>query len=170
MLSKPRLTGLHQDDDYFVRPEIIRALSRRINHVSTSGIHLQPPDEMLISQLRTISIGQRIHTTFVWLGYGTIIRQSQAIEFLSLLNKLDLSKEERKMADNYFTILSNTIPERWFYAGLELGGGQPFTTGQEGEERNNRHIVSYCRSPVFRLFNSGVGQSCRITRLCRFSK
>jgi len=46
------------------------------------------------------------------------------------------------MADNYFTILSNTIPERWFDAGIQLGGGQPFTVGQEGEERNNRHIVS----------------------------
>lgn len=123
-------------------PEIIRALSRRIEDLSISGIHLQPADEMLTSQLRTISIGQKIHTTFVWLGYGTIIRRSQAIEFLSLLDQLELSEEERKMADNYFTILSNTIPERWFDAGLELGGGQPFTVGQEGEERNNRHIVS----------------------------
>ena len=97
---------------------------------------------MLVSQLRAISIGQKIHTTFAWLGYGTIIRRSQAIEFLSLLNQLELSEEERKMADNYFTILSNTIPERWFDAGLELGGGQAFTVGSEGEERNNRHIVS----------------------------
>jgi hypothetical protein len=125
-----------------VRPEIIRALSRRIEDNSISGIHLQPPDEMLTSQLRTVSIGQKIHATFAWLGYGTIIRRSQAIEFLSLLDQLELSEEERKMADNYFTILSNTIPERWFDAGLELGGGQPFTVGQEGEERNNRHIVS----------------------------
>ena len=46
------------------------------------------------------------------------------------------------MADNYFTILSNNIPERWFDGGVELGGGQAFTVGQEGEERNNRHIVS----------------------------
>ena len=110
--------------------------------VSISGIHLQPPSEMLTSQLRTISVGQRIHTTFAWLGYGTIIRRSQAIEFLSLLNKLELSEEERKMADNYFTILSNTLPERWFDAGVELGGGQPFTVGREGEERNDRHMVS----------------------------
>ena len=93
----------------------------------------------LASQLRTISLGQKVHTTFVWLGYGTIIRCSQAIEFLSLLDQLELSEEERKMADNYFTILSNTIPERWFDAGLELGGEQPFTAGQEG---NNCHIVS----------------------------
>ena len=97
---------------------------------------------MLLSQLRTISIGQKIHTTFAWLGYGTIIRRLQAIEFLSLLKELELSKEERKMADNYFTILSNNIPERWFDGGVELGGGQAFTVGQEGEERNNRHIVS----------------------------
>ena len=104
---------------------------------------------MLTSQLRTISIGEKIHTTFAWLGYGTIIRRSQATEFLSLLDKLELSEEERKMADNYFTILSNTVPERWFDAGLELGGGQPFTVGQEGEDRNNRHIVSKYRLPFF---------------------
>ena len=104
---------------------------------------------MLLSQLRTISVGQKIHTTFAWLGYGTIIRRLQAIEFLSLLSQLELSGEERKMADNYFTILSNTIPERWFDAGVGLGGGQAFTVGQEGDERNNRHIVNMCLKSVF---------------------
>ena len=108
---------------------------------------------MLLSQLRTISIGQKIHTTFAWLGYGTIIRRLQAIEFLSLLNELELSGDELKMADNYFTLLSNTIPERWFDAGIELGGGQAFTVGQEGEDRNNRHIVSYSLKSVFSFFN-----------------
>ena len=123
---------------------------------------------MLLSQLRTISIGQKIHTTFAWLGYGTIIRRLQAIEFLSLLNELELSGDELKMADNYFTLLSNTIPERWFVAGVELGGGQAFTVGQEGEDRNNRHIVSYSLKSVFfffRLINSAVGQSRGVIRL-----
>ena len=122
---------------------------------------------MLLSQLRTISISQKIHTTFAWLGYGTIIRRLQAIEFLSLLNELELSEEERKMADNYFIILSNTIPERWFDAGVELGGGQAFTVGQEGEDRNNRHIVSQCLKSFlfFRLIDSVVGQSRGIARL-----
>ncbi|KAF8808138.1 hypothetical protein BYT27DRAFT_6604113 [Phlegmacium glaucopus] len=164
-----------QDDDYFIRPEIIRALSRRIKDVSISGIHLQPPDEMLTSQLRTISIGQRIHTTFAWLGYGTMITRLQAVEFLSLLDKLDVSGEERKMADNYFTILSNTIPERWFNAGMELGGGQPFTVGQEGEERNNRHIVRAAElldSVIFKevtgvglpyISSSGIASDCSIS-------
>ena len=115
---------------------------------------------MLVSQLRTISIGQKIHTTFAWLGYGTIIRRSQAIEFLLLLDQLELSEEERKMADNYFTILSNTMPERWFDAGLELGGGQPFTVGKEGEERNNRHIVSFSAlTPLF-LFSFPIIRFC----------
>ena len=123
---------------------------------------------MLLSQLRTISIGQKIHTTFAWLGYGTIIRRLQAIEFLSLLNELELSGDELKMADNYFTLLSNTIPERWFDAGIELRGGQAFTVGQEGEDRNNRHIVSYSLKSVFfffRLINSAVGQSRGVIRL-----
>ncbi|KAF8167344.1 hypothetical protein B0H34DRAFT_13087 [Crassisporium funariophilum] len=130
-----------QDDDYFVLPEIIRALSRRIGQTPASGIHLQPPDEMLKTVLRTTVIGRSIHTTFVWLGYGTIIRRSYAVDFLSLLDKLNVTVEERQMADNYFTLLSNSIPERWFDTGIELGGGQPFTVGSEGEERNNRHII-----------------------------
>ena len=45
------------------------------------------------------------------------------------------------MADNYFTILSNTFTETWFDQGVELGGGRPFTVGVEGDERNNQHIV-----------------------------
>lgn len=47
-----------------------------------------------------------------------------------------------KMADNYYTILSNRVPEVWFDQGVELGGGQPFTVGVEGDERNDRHVVS----------------------------
>lgn len=110
---------------------------------SPRAIHLQPPDEMLSSKLRTISINPGVHTTFAWLGYGTIIKHSTAIDFLNLIDELQLSEEEHKMADNYFTILSNDVPERWFDHGIPLGGGQPFTVGSEGEERNNRHIVNF---------------------------
>lgn len=107
---------------------------------------------MLSSQLRTISIEPRVHATFAWLGYGSIITRTSAIEFLTLLDKLQLSAEEHQMADNYFTILRNEIPERWFEPGIPLGGGQAFTVGSEGEERNNRHIVSI--SILFHILQS----------------
>jgi hypothetical protein len=55
---------------------------------------------------------------------------------------LNASAEDLRMADNYFTLLSNTFPEIWFDQGIELGGGQPFTVGEEGNERNRKHIVS----------------------------
>ncbi|KAF9531946.1 hypothetical protein CPB83DRAFT_808097 [Crepidotus variabilis] len=129
-----------QDDDYLIRPRIIRALSQRMESRRLSSIHLQPPHEMLTSELRTITIQDNIHATFAWLGYGTIIKRSLAVDFLALLDQLNLTDEEHKMADNYFTILGNWLPERWFDPGISLGGGQPFTVGSEGEERNNRHI------------------------------
>lgn len=109
-----------------------------------SSIHLQPPQEMLTSTLRTVIVEPNIRTTFAWLGYGTIIKKSQAVEFLALLDQLDISDEQHKMADNYFTILRNDLPERWFDAEIELNGGVPFTTGPEGEERNSQHIVRLC--------------------------
>ena len=65
---------------------------------------------------------------------------------------LKLSKEEREMANNYFTILRNTIPEVWFDSGIELGGGMPFTVGNEGIERNYRHIVSLENAYSLNLF------------------
>lgn len=129
-----------------VLPEIIKSLQARIHDIpSVSSIHIQPADEFLTSELRAIHVDHGVlplHTTFAWLGYGTIIHRTKAVEFLQLLDALDMSDEERKMSDNYFTILSNETPERWFDAGIPLGGGQPFTVGQEGEDRNNRHIVS----------------------------
>jgi len=70
------------------------------------------------------------------------MHRSQAEDFLSLLNQLSVTDEELRMADNYFSILSNTPAEVWFDQGIELGGGQPFTVGTEGESRNRRHIVS----------------------------
>ena len=70
-----------------------------------------------------------------------MVRRTQAEDFLSLLDRLDLPNEDHKMADNYFSILGNVLPERWFYVENELGGGQPFTVGEAGDERNDRHIV-----------------------------
>lgn len=68
--------------------------------------------------------------------------QSLAVDFLSLLRLLQLTEDEMKMADNYFTILRNEYPEVWFDQGIVLQGGEPFTVGTEGNERNRRHIVS----------------------------
>lgn len=45
------------------------------------------------------------------------------------------------MADNYFSILANRQAQIWFDHGIQLGGGQPFTVGHEGDERNEKHIV-----------------------------
>jgi hypothetical protein len=68
--------------------------------------------------------------------------RTMASDFISLLRHLNVTEQTMKMADNYFTILRNTIPETWFDQSMELGGGQPFTVGIEGDNRNNRHIVS----------------------------
>lgn len=129
-----------------IYPEIIQSLRHRIRETGRS-IHLLPPKEALSSLLREIEIpALGIHTSFAWLGHGAIIPRLQAVEFLHLLDTVNATEEERKMADNYFTILSNSIPEIWFDQGLELGGGQPFTVGIEGDDRNNRHIVRHLSS------------------------
>ncbi|KAH7910439.1 hypothetical protein BJ138DRAFT_1173146 [Hygrophoropsis aurantiaca] len=131
-----------QDDDYLVLPELIRTLRARIvEDTRSAAIHLLPPHEHLSSQLRTIHSSKNIHTSFAWLGHGAILRKSQAIEFLSLLRHINASSEEGQMADNYFTILSNRISQIWFDQGIEMGGGQPFTVGSEGDSRNKRHII-----------------------------
>lgn len=71
-----------------------------------------------------------------------MMHRSLASDFLLLLQALDVPKEDVKMADNYFTILRNHPPETWFNQGIELGGGQAFTVGYEGHERNKKYIVS----------------------------
>ncbi|TFK41825.1 hypothetical protein BDQ12DRAFT_645075 [Crucibulum laeve] len=129
-----------QDDDYLVLPEVIRTLRYRISEARIPGIYLLPAHEMLSSQLRTVRVDDAILTSFAWLGHGAIIKRDRAIKFLLLLKRLNLTEDEFKMADNYFAILSNTLAETWFDQGIELGGGQPFTVGVEGDERNNRHI------------------------------
>jgi hypothetical protein len=57
------------------------------------------------------------------------------------MRRLNASEDEMKMADNYYAILANKIPEVWFDQGIELGGGQPFTVGTAGDERNKQHIL-----------------------------
>ncbi|KAH9951005.1 hypothetical protein B0H21DRAFT_720924 [Amylocystis lapponica] len=142
-----------QDDDYLIRPEIIQALHTRIAMPgSAQAIHLLPPHEHLNSSLREIHVAKPepeylsdIHTSFAWLGHGTIVHRNKAIDFISLLRRLRLSSEEMKMADNYFTILSNQIPEIWFDQDFELGGGHAFTLGVNGTERNAKHILQAAR-------------------------
>jgi hypothetical protein len=55
---------------------------------------------------------------------------------------LNVSEDEMKMADNFYTLLSNRVQEIWFDQGVELGGGEAFTVGEQGTERNRRYIVS----------------------------
>lgn len=112
------------------------------------AIHIIPPHEHLSSTLRTIAAGYdresdtyRVHTSFAWLGHGALVRRALVQEFLDLMATLNASDEEMKMADNYFTVLANRVPELWLDQGIELGGGQPFTVGHEGDERNTKHIV-----------------------------
>jgi hypothetical protein len=69
------------------------------------------------------------------------MHRSLVSDFLTLMRDLRFSAEETKIADNYFSILNNRPVETWFDQGIELGGGQPFTVGTEGNERNERHIV-----------------------------
>lgn len=84
-----------------------------------------------------------IKTTFAWLGHGAFLRRKAAIGFLRSMQGLNATDEEMKMADNYFTILANhqKYGEILFDHGIELGGGQPFTVGTEGDIRNERHMV-----------------------------
>lgn len=127
-----------QDDDYLIRPEVVTALR---HYADSAPIHLLPPPEHLSTQLRHYVQPPLVNTSFAWLGYGTLVRREQAKEFLTLLKEYDLNQGELQMADNYFTILRNAgMPTIWFDEGVELGGGQPFTVGSEGSERNWQHI------------------------------
>ncbi|KAG1825640.1 uncharacterized protein BJ212DRAFT_288074 [Suillus subaureus] len=134
-----------QDDDYLIMPEVIRTLHARALGTPDHSIHLLPPHEVLSTQLRTVVTSDGVHTSSAWLGHGTILPRTGAVDFLALLHRLNASEDEMKMADNYFTILNNQIPEVWFDQGIELGGGQPFTVGMEGNERNKMHIINACR-------------------------
>jgi len=137
---------LLQDDDYLILPEVIQTLHTRITELERpSAVYLLPPHERLSSDLRAVytsDMDGNLHTSFAWLGHGTMMHRSLASEFLSLLQVLKISEEETRMADNYFSVLRNHPPETWFDQGIELGGGQAFTVGSEGHERNKKHVVS----------------------------
>ena len=130
-------------------PEVIHALHGAIAQSSVPRtIHLLPAHEHLSTSLRQVCFPRppeaalpAVHTGFAWLGHGAMLHRSEAVDFLKLMRVLGASHTEMQMADNYYTILSNRVPEVWFDQGIELGGGHPFTVGTEGEERNNRHIV-----------------------------
>ena len=138
-----------QDDDYLIRSEIIQTLYARITEPDASRtIHLLPPHEHLSTTLREIHVLAQdgshlsdVHTSFAWLGHGTMLRRTEAQNFLSLLRYLNATSDDMKMADNFFTILNNRVPEIWFDQGFELGGGVPFTVGSEGDERNKNYTV-----------------------------
>ncbi|KAI0828984.1 hypothetical protein BC628DRAFT_1315872 [Trametes gibbosa] len=138
-----------QDDDYLIRPEIIQTLRARIAEPDAApAIHLLPSHEHLSTTLRETHVRSPgashlsdIHTSSAWLGYGAMVRRYEAQRFLSLMRYLNAADDEMKMADNFFTILSNRVPEVWFDQGFELGGGEPFTVGSEGDERNRNYTI-----------------------------
>ncbi|EIW63994.1 uncharacterized protein TRAVEDRAFT_157845 [Trametes versicolor FP-101664 SS1] len=142
-----------QDDDFLIRSEIIQTLRARIAEPGASGaIHLLPPDQHLSTALREVHVRSPdashladIHTSFAWLGYGAMLRRSEAQRFLNLMRYLRAADDEMKMADNFFTILSNRVPEVWFDQNFELGGGHAFTVGSEGDERNRDYTLRATR-------------------------
>ncbi|EKM61671.1 uncharacterized protein PHACADRAFT_83532 [Phanerochaete carnosa HHB-10118-sp] len=156
-----------QDDDYLVIPEVIHALHARIQDVQCPhSIHLLPPHEHLSSTLREIRAEglYPFHISFAWLGYGAMLYRSEVADFMDLMHLLNTSNAELKMADNYYTILSNRLPEIWFDQGIELGGGQPFTIGREGDDRNDRHILRATEYLAALLRSFGAQQLPYISR------
>ncbi|KAK7061562.1 rab geranylgeranyltransferase [Favolaschia claudopus] len=127
-----------QDDDYLVKPEIVTSLRARIN---THDIFHLPPDEFISGHLLSIQ-SPLLDFGFSWLGYGAMILRSNAQSFLALLDTLQASKQEKQMADNYFTILKNEFPEIWTGHPISLFGGGDFTVGEEGVARNRKHIAA----------------------------
>ena len=142
-----------QDDDYLIVPEVLLTLHAAITHSRPDvprTIHLFPAHEHLSTSLRALhtslppsSTLPALHTGFAWLGHGALLHRSEAVDFLALMRALHTSEAEMEMADNYYTVLGNRVPEVWFDQGIALGGGEPFTVGTEGDARNNRHIVGF---------------------------
>jgi hypothetical protein len=117
-------------------------------------IHLLPPHELLSSHFRTIqSLDGRFHASFAWLGHGAMILKSRASSFIKTLEALGASDVQKQMADNYYTLLSNSIPELWFDHGIELGLGVAFTSGSEGHARNWIHIVCIFSPIIDEMFD-----------------
>ena len=103
-----------QDDDYLIIPEIVHTMHARIaDSPRPHTIHLLPPHEHLSSTLREIRVGGAapVHTSFAWLGHGALLHRAEAADFMALLHALHASDAELQMADNYYTILSNRLPE-----------------------------------------------------------
>jgi hypothetical protein len=148
-----------QDDDYLVRPEVIRSLRWRIDK---RDIFVLPPDEALSSRLLSIN-STEVHFEFAWLGYGALILRKHATSFLSLLRRIGASSEEFQMADNYYSILKNSFPEIWTAEPVALFGGNAFTVGDEGLARNRRHIASSPLIIPLNLHNWLIGGSDKIS-------
>ncbi|TDL28081.1 hypothetical protein BD410DRAFT_835322 [Rickenella mellea] len=131
-----------QDDDYVIRPEIIKSMHAFYTVTPNKrSIHLLPPHEHSLSRLRTVQHSHtKVVTTFAWLGHGTFVAKSSVSEFLKRLHFLQLPEDELRMADNYFTILRAQLPEIWLDQGIELAGGEPFTVGEEGHIRNTNAL------------------------------
>jgi hypothetical protein len=104
-----------------------------------------PSTELLASRLREISsLDGRLHTLPAWLGYGTLILKERASSFLKAFLSMEEDPRSIQMADNYYSILSNSKPELWFGQQIDLGLGQPFTVGTAGDDRNWYYIVGAC--------------------------
>lgn len=58
-----------------------------------------------------------------------------------MLGEIGASDQEIQMADNYFTILGNEIPQVWMDSSIQIPGGAAFTIGADGEARNINHVV-----------------------------
>lgn len=166
---------LIQDDDYLIRPEIVYALhARLLEPGSPSVIHLAPPQDHLTSALREIRVQHPetshlsdVHTGFAWLGYGAMLERSQVVKFITMMRELKMLDGEIVMSDNYFSVFGNRVPEVWLDQNFELGGGYPFTVGEEGEQRNLQHLVSLMKAwSVMMTLTCRLAQSDRIPELC----
>ena len=108
-----------------------------------------PSVELLSTRLRKISSPDgRLHSFPAWLGYGTLILQERAVSFLNSFLSLERDPRSIRMADNFYSILSNREPELWFGQETDLGLGQPFTVGTAGEERNWFYMVTVWLPPM----------------------
>lgn len=131
-----------------IPPHILHTMARRIVDLrdQMATLHLLPPEDHLKSILSTISHGIDIQASFAWFGYGAMVSRIAVTEFVALMNdsgwETPFSEDEKRMADNYFTILSNRIPEIWVDKGHPLGHENAFTVGAEGDDRNWKYIVS----------------------------
>ncbi|KAH8835570.1 hypothetical protein DL96DRAFT_1574775 [Flagelloscypha sp. PMI_526] len=159
-----------QDDDFLVQPSVIRTM-RASNTKLLSPIYLAPPHEAMTSRLRTVIVGETVHTSMAWLGYGSLVSKSAVLEFLELMNSLNMTEEEQKMADNYFSILKNELPEVWTVVPpmlTELGGGQAFTVGSDGDKRNAIHMLK-AAAYLDNILKSGTPKSSFVHMLPEIS-